>query len=225
MGENTGVVENQSNFQGTQQETPKKVENKEPEENNSSPKIPEKDEEIKNPEFKYKLLTEKKKLQEERDQLRKQLQERETQELENQQKYKELYESARKENEEIRKQIEESRTKEETNKKLAYLTKELKKQGAKEERLEFLLRNADVSSIKYDEEHGVFYGHEEEAAKLKSALPEVFGKNTANFDQTNTDLKTEGHEYKTFRDIPLSKRKDRNFMKSWYESQGIQVRK
>lgn len=223
MEENT-KVENTQNF-ANNDETQQNQASQTKQEPTKDQKVPERDEEIKNPEFKYKLLTEKKKLQQERDELMQKLKERETQELEQQAKYKELYESVRQENERLKTTMTESQQREENNKKLAYLTKELKKQGAKEERLEFLLKNADVSSIKYDDEHGVFYGHEEEAAKLKQTLPEVFARGNQQVDQTSTDFKTEGSEYKTFRDIPIEKRRDRKFMQSWYESQGISVRK
>lgn len=188
----------------------------------------ENDEPIRNEEFKYKLLTEKKKAMEEARQLRERLKEIETKKLEESQKYKELYEAVKKENEQIKNQVQESIQKEQMRKKQNSLSQELRKLGVKQERMDWIMQRLspeELNAIKYDEEHNLFYGQDELASAIKQNAPEFFGQGSVRADQSNSDLKTAGESYESIKDIPLTKRKDKNFMAKWYESQGIQIRK
>lgn len=91
--------------------------------------------------------------------------------------FKELYERSKQESESVKSEYSQFKTKYYDGIKFGALRQELIKQGASESRIDSLCKLVDISKLKYNDEHKVVLGADDEAKMLKEKLPELFGTN------------------------------------------------
>lgn len=109
-----------------------------------------------------------------------------------------------------------------TSAKKSELQKELAKMGADAKSIDSLLKLADLSLLKVDQEHGVVLGAAEVAKKIKEEIPLAFGKqnNSVNNDApelNNGELTIEAYKKMT----PEERKKNRAAI---YKANGIEMR-
>lgn len=109
--------------------------------------------------------------------LTRQLEEKESSILLEKQNYKELFENKNKAYNELDSSFSLFKGKYYNGIKYGSLRQELIKQGASESKIDVLCKLVDMSKLKYNEEHNVVLGADEEAKLLKEKVPELFGSN------------------------------------------------
>lgn len=153
-------------------------------------------EEIKDPqkvlEFARKAIEEKKRVAEKNRDLEAQLEAIKTKSLEEQQNYKVLADEYKKKWEAEKETVTKFQTSLIEGKKKQSLIAQLEKMGIRSDRKEALLQLAKYDAIKFDDEHKIAFGHEEEASRLKTMLPECFGKPSTNMNSSSPDIGNEG---------------------------------
>ena len=136
--------------------------------------------------------------------------------------WKALAESREKELLTLRQQLDGVKTETVTNYKLTAVKKEFEKMGASNQSLDFLIKNVNVAALKYDEDHKVVLGAEEEAKRIKEAVPQVFGKSQAGVSHNAPELDAKPLTLEAFKQMSLADKKKN--MAEFYKSQGINLK-
>jgi DNA segregation ATPase FtsK/SpoIIIE-like protein len=123
-----------------------------------------------------KVLTEKKNLAEKARRLEEEKAEIEKQKLKEKEDYKAMYEMTEKSKLELEARLKEVAEKEVKEYKFGALKKEWEKMGLKDSKqAEALFKLSNVEALKFDEEHKVVLGVEEEARRIKETFSPLFG--------------------------------------------------
>lgn len=136
--------------------------------------------------------------------------------------WKALAESREKELLTLRQQLDGVKTETVTNYKLTAVKKEFEKMGADSKTLDFLIKNVNVAALKYDEDHKVVLGAEEEAKRIKEYIPQVFGKSQAGASHGAPELEAKNLTLESFKSMSLADKKKN--MAELYKSQGITLK-
>jgi len=178
-----------------------------------------------------KLLKEKKNWQlkaeqeaKEKNDLQAKLKEKEDSELLTQQKYKELYEERNKEVTSFKERFATLEKEKEDGVKRSALRKELEKRGIKQERADFVLSTVDLNALKYDSEHKIVLGVEEQAKIVQDTLPEVFAGPNVNPNHDAPKGVPVAVDMESFKRLTVKEQQDPEVLKKLYASHGITVR-
>jgi hypothetical protein len=111
--------------------------------------------------------------------------------------------------------------------KLGSLRKELEKLGAKNDKIDILFNLSKIDQIKLekgdnDKILGV-YGAEEEARRIQSIIPEVFGKATAGSNHDAPPANNNPLSVESFNSLPLKERVKKEA--EFYKQMGIEVKR
>lgn len=122
----------------------------------------------------------------------------------------------------LRQKLDSVNTETVTNYKLTAVKKEFEKMGADSKTLDFLIKNVNVAALKYDEDHKVVLGAEEEAKRIKEYIPQVFGKSQAGASHGAPELEAKNLTLESFKAMSLADKKKN--MAELYKSQGITLK-
>lgn len=122
----------------------------------------------------------------------------------------------------LRQKLDSVNTETVTNYKLTAVKKEFEKMGADSKTLDFLIKNVNVAALKYDEDHKVVLGAEEEAKRIKEYIPQVFGKSQAGASHGAPELEAKNLTLESFKSMSLADKKKN--MAELYKSQGITLK-
>jgi predicted nuclease with TOPRIM domain len=142
--------------------------------------------------------------------------------LKEQNQYKELYEKVLGEKSELQRRMEQVEQEKVLSYKLTAVKKEFEKMGANPKSLEFLLQSVNKDTLKYDPDHKMVLGAEDEAKRIKEHLPEVFGKTAANASHDTPKLEAKDMTLDSFKKLPLADKK--KSLADVYKAQGITLK-
>lgn len=110
--------------------------------------------------------------------------------------------------------------------KLSSIKKELIKMGADNTAIEGLLRLSNLEMVKWDDDHKIALGVEDEAKRIKSMLPVAFGVQSARADHgAPASTGASVYDIDSFKNLTPQQRKDPALMAKIYEASGITVKK
>jgi hypothetical protein len=136
--------------------------------------------------------------------------------------WKTLAETREKELLTLRQQLDGVKSETVTNYKLTAVKKEFEKMGADSKTLDFLIKNVNIAALKYDEDHKVVLGAEDEAKRIKEFVPQVFGKSQAGASHGAPELEAKSLTLESFKSMSLADKKKN--MAELYKSQGINLK-
>lgn len=176
------------------------------------------------------LLAEKKKLQEkynnETKTLNEKLQAIEKEKLEAANDWKKIAELERSEKETLKQKIDSQEKESQRMAKMAAVKKELDKEGALPDMVEFMIKSANLDDLKYDPDHKVVLGVNDLVKKFRTEAPSAFGKQGARMNHKAPDgTNPETIDMETWRSMDFKKQKDPDVLRKLYESRGITVKK
>lgn len=119
-------------------------------------------------------------------------------------------------------EFEQSKTKEY---KLASLKKELVKMGAADDTMEGLLRLSNLDLIKWEDEHKVALGAEDEAKRIKSMMPVAFGVQTPRTDHSAPGSPAANIDIEAYKKLSLKEQRDPAIIARVMQSAGITAKK
>ena len=127
-----------------------------------------------------KILQEKKNWAEKAKAAEAQLEALRMQQLKEKDDQKALAETYLKKSQELEQQLQSIKQKEVQNYKFTHFKKELEKMGLRDpKQAEAFFKLSNQEAMKYDEDHGIVLGHEEEAKKIRDLIPQAFGQSMA----------------------------------------------
>lgn len=135
---------------------------------------------VKNLDAYEKVLIEKRNAMAKARELEEKLERLETERLKEKEDYKAMYEMSQKKLKEYETVLATEKENKTRAIKLTAVKKEFEKMGLKDSQAaETLFPLIDINTLKYDEEHSVVLGAEDEARRIKERLPQVFGAGTS----------------------------------------------
>lgn len=144
------------------------------------------------------LLKENTTLKEQIDKKEEEKKEKEKKSLEGEGNFKELYQQSQKAIEELKLKEESRKQRETEEKKAEAIFEEVRKLGLKESYGDKIKRLINTKSVGIDNESGIVFGHENEAERIKTEFPDIFGEKKVidnPIDKTKKDkTKTEGEK-------------------------------
>jgi hypothetical protein len=130
-----------------------------------------------------------------------------------------LAEMKAKEAEDWKSKFEQSQESIKANYRMTAVKREFEKLGADPKAIELLIKSVDLGKVQYDESTQVIIGADEEAKRIKDALPQVFGAQGPRASHDAPNLSSKPLDMESFKKLPLDEQKKR--LGDLYKSQGM----
>jgi hypothetical protein len=126
---------------------------------------------------------------------------------------------------EYKQRLEQHIVREQNGIKQGSLRKELEKMGANPKAMDLLLgKLANLESLKYDEDHRVVLGAEDEARRIKEQLPELFGRSTAGVGHEAPQGAPVDMDVNAYKNMSLKDKSNPEVLKALFAKHGVAVK-
>lgn len=140
-------------------------------------------------------------------------------------KVEELLELEKQKSQKYESELRELKVKTENGIKSGALRKELEKMGANTKAMDLILgKLANMETLKYDEEHRVVLGVEDEALRIKEQLPELFGRSSAGVSHEAPKTFQSNIDIEAYKKLSPQEKSNPEVLKALFASKGVTVR-